>query len=59
MRPRDVTVPKHHHWGMLPSYRKQEGGGAATGRKGRMGEEDAWGRKNATMEHLVGLVQKR
>lgn len=23
-----------------------------------MGEEDAWGRKNATMEHLVGLVQR-
>lgn len=37
----------------------RKGGRAATGRKGRIREEDAWGRKNATMEHLVGLVQKR
>lgn len=35
------------------------GGGAATGRKERLWEEDGLGRKNAIMEHLVGLVQKR
>ena len=60
MRPGDITVPKPHHWGVLPSYREQDGGeGAATGRKGRIREGDDSGRKNAIMEHLVGLVQKR
>lgn len=39
MRPRDVTVPKHHHWGVLPSYRKQEGGVL------QQGGREGWERK--------------
>lgn len=35
MRPRDVTGPKHHHWGVLPSYREQEGGAGCNREEGK------------------------
>lgn len=38
MRPGDITVPKPHHWGVLPSYREQDGGRAQQ-EGGREGSE--------------------